>query len=197
MARMPSAPIFWAWRGERERVLDRERADVHGDRHAAGDDLHGGFGEQLALRDGEVERLALVVRPGDRGRAGADVEVEHLLEGRQVEAEIVLERRDRALHHAAEFVLHWRSSVIPELCGFAAPCAAGNLPSPPRSVKRPRLRLRQGAPVAGASSAHLQKARRRKPRARKGRHCHAASGRARCFGVCDRCADRGWPARRR
>src|SRR5215467_3766561 len=46
------------------------------------------------------------MRPGDRGRAGADMEVGHFLEGRKVEAVVVLERRDRALHHAAELVLH-------------------------------------------------------------------------------------------
>src|SRR6266850_751072 len=34
------------------------------------------------------------------------MEVEHFLEGRKVEAVVVLERRDGALHHAAELVLH-------------------------------------------------------------------------------------------
>ncbi len=34
------------------------------------------------------------------------MKIEQPLERRQVEAEIVLERRDRALHDAAEFVLH-------------------------------------------------------------------------------------------
>src|SRR5580698_3615430 len=38
--------------------------------------------------------------------APAHMEIEQPLECRQIEAEIVLERRDRALHHAAEFVLH-------------------------------------------------------------------------------------------
>src|ERR1700731_4525317 len=79
---------------------------MDGHRNAAGDGLDGGFGEPLALRDGEIERLALVVRPGDGGRPGADMKVQHLLEGRQIKAEVVLERRDRALHHAAEFVRH-------------------------------------------------------------------------------------------
>src|SRR3954447_6365714 len=34
------------------------------------------------------------------------MEVEHFLKGRKVEAVVILERRDRALHHAAELVLH-------------------------------------------------------------------------------------------
>src|ERR1700731_1415258 len=79
---------------------------MDGHRNAAGDGLDGGFGEPLALRDGEIERLALVVRPGDGGRAGADMKIQHLLEGRQIQAEVVLERRDGALHHAPEFVRH-------------------------------------------------------------------------------------------
>src|SRR5262249_20670653 len=92
--------------GKLHRVLDRERAHVDGDRDAAVDHTYGGFREQLALGDRQVERLALVVRPGDRGRAGANVEVEQPLEGRQIEAEVVLERRHRALHDASELVRH-------------------------------------------------------------------------------------------
>src|SRR5215471_19110353 len=102
---------------ERHRIFDRERADMDGHRHASRDDLHGSFSKALALRDGEAQRLALVMRPRDRRRAGADVEVEHFLEGRKVEAVVVLEWRHRALHHAAELVLHaccprWR--VVPD-----------------------------------------------------------------------------------
>ena len=83
------------------------------------------FGKQLALGDGEVERLALMVRPGDRRRAGPYVKIEYLLEGRQIEAKIVPERRDRALHHAAEFVLH---GACRELCvGSACPCRNSRL----------------------------------------------------------------------
>src|SRR5580700_227590 len=79
---------------------------MDGDRHPAGHNLDGGFGEQLALVDGQIERLALMVWPRNRRRAGAHMEIEQPLECRQIEAEVVLERRDRALHHAAEFVLH-------------------------------------------------------------------------------------------
>src|SRR5215208_5783296 len=84
------------------RVFDRERADVDRHRDTLGHHLDGRFGEQLAFRDGEVERLSLVVRPGDGGCAGAYVEVQHPLEGRKIEAEIVLERRHRTLHDASE-----------------------------------------------------------------------------------------------
>ena len=91
---------------QRHGVLDRERADMDRHRHPPGDNFHGGLGESRAFRNGEAQRLALVVWPRDRGRAGADMEVEHFLEGRKIEAVVILERRDRALHHAAEFVLH-------------------------------------------------------------------------------------------
>src|SRR5262249_51322565 len=74
---------------ELHRVLDRERADVDRYRNTAGDHLDRGFGEVLALGDGQVERFALVVWPGDGGRACAHVEVEDLLEGLQVEAVVV------------------------------------------------------------------------------------------------------------
>ncbi len=91
---------------ERERIVDRERADMDGDRNPARHGLDGGLGKKLALGNREVERFRLVVRPRDRRRALADMEIEQPLEGRQVQAVVVLERRDGALHHPAEFVLH-------------------------------------------------------------------------------------------
>src|SRR5262249_25654810 len=94
---------------ELHRILDRERADV--DRHwnPAGDHLDRGFGEVLALGDGQIERLALVMRPGDGRRSRAHVKVEDLLERRKIDRVVVLERRDRALHHAAELALHGKA----------------------------------------------------------------------------------------
>src|SRR5262249_44081307 len=94
---------------ELHRILDCERADV--DRHwnPAGDHFDRGFGEVLALGDGQIERLALVMRPGDGRRSRAHVKVEDLLERRKIDRVVVLERRDRALHHAAELVLHGKA----------------------------------------------------------------------------------------
>jgi hypothetical protein len=110
-------------------VLDRKCADVDGDWDPAVDHAHRGLGKALALGDRQVERLALVVRPGDRRRAGADVEVEQALEGRQVEAEIVLERRHRALHDASELGCHVVDSVGERTVG-------AKLPPPARKSKR-------------------------------------------------------------
>ena len=132
MARMPSAPISCAWRASSivSSTASALTWMVTGMRPLTTLDRR--LGEQLALGDGQVERLALVMRPGDGGRAGADVEVEQPLEGRQVEAEIVLERRHRALHDASELGRHV----------FSVPIASGSVDTKlPASVRRGKALL--------------------------------------------------------
>src|SRR5262249_14306103 len=111
-------------------------------RHPPGDDLHGRFRKALALGNGEAQRLALVVWPGDRGRASADMEVEHFLESRKIEAIVILERCDRALHHTAKLVLHAsgpkKSAPWSHRAGMNT--MAATPPSRRSSVAPPRLR---------------------------------------------------------
>ena len=102
IVRIMSAPIFSAWRAmSSESSSDSVPTNIEtGTRLATV--FTGDLRAELALGDREVQRLGLVVRPRDRGRAVAHVEVHHLCEAVAVEAEVVLERRDRRLHDAMQ-----------------------------------------------------------------------------------------------
>jgi hypothetical protein len=65
-------------------------------RHALRHCLDGDFRPKLAFGDRQVERLRLVVRPGNRRRAATDMKIHHLFKHRAVKAEVILQRRQGA-----------------------------------------------------------------------------------------------------
>src|SRR4029078_9479585 len=72
-------------------------------------------------------RLALVVRPGNRGSAGAHVKIEQLLELGEVQAEVFLQRRYGALHEPPRLDRHTVSGGKCPLGGHAAAAAAARI----------------------------------------------------------------------
>jgi hypothetical protein len=106
------------------RVLDGQCAHMNGDRNAPVHDAHRGFGEELSLRYRQIERLALMVRPGNGGCAGTHVKVQQPFECREVEAEVILERRHRLCMTPLNFVVIGSVPIAAERDGGGAQVAA-------------------------------------------------------------------------